>query len=217
MSKITNPISVQFYQLIAPQVASILQEELGNQYAINGNESALNVKVELERTSAINQSEYSLVSVRYIDTDLTNIDQSGDGLYTSNYLIECYAAAKYNDTERGDAIVQLKLQRLTGVIRSILNSPIYKGLDLPQGVVRSKSLSSIKMAEAETDTGAMSTSYAQIRLEVVTNEISEQITPLMISEWLTTVKFGNTEDGYTWDQLAILVGGFNYPINHGIN
>lgn len=198
MSKINGIIPPQNYELIAAKIVGILRDELSKQFTLTGN-PLFETTVLLERTTPANQDEYPLVTVRYQGGETVNMDAGGGHIMNHTYFIDFYESAKNNDTESSDELVSLKIQKLLGVIRSILTAPVYIKLDLPTGIVRSKKITQINMTEPQNNQGAMSVSQGQILIQVETAEDSEQIDPELLGDHFTTVKIGDTEDGYTWE------------------
>lgn len=215
-AKLTQPIGLQNYQLVTAKIFDILSDELPSQSLLTGSD-VLNAEVVLERITPANTSEYPMVSVRYVDTNTENTDYDGDYLATSNYLIECYVSAKYSDDDSADTLVNLSLQRLTGVIRSILMASVYNKLDLPNNIVRSRKISRIAIGEPENNSDSLNVGYAQIQFEVVTNEGSERVSPSIIESYYTSVLLSLTDKGYTWDSITQSIGGLDLTLDTGLN
>mgnify|MGYP003641203942 FL=1 len=200
MSKITTAITPQRFELIAPQIYSILKDELANQFTLT-NEAVLDATVLLERSTPPNQDEYPLVSVRYNGSSSLSKSQDGDQLLNNVYAIDCYVAASSSSTSTADSTASLAVARLIGVIREILLNPLYAQLDFPgsEGIVRSVTASAINMTEPSNNQDALTVTYGQLVVNVETNESSEQISPVLIQKFVTAVKLNESEDGFIWN------------------
>lgn len=217
MSKITEPIAPQRFELIAPKVYSILKDELANQFILT-DEAVLDATVLLERSTPPNTEEYPLVSVRYNGSSSVSKVQDGDQILNNVYAIDCYVAAKSTSVSTADSTASLGMARLIGVIREILLNPLYVQLGFPptEGIVRSVSISSINMTEPQNNQDALTVTYGQLVLNVETNESSIQIVPPLIKDFITAVKLNEDEKGYIWNGETLGENNaFNYyfPIN----
>ena len=200
MSKITTAITPQRFELIAPQIYSILKDELANQFTLTS-EAVLDATVLLERSTPPNQDEYPLVSVRYNGSSSLSKAQDGDQLLNNVYAIDCYVSASSSSTSTADSTASLGVARLIGVIREILLNPLYAQLDFPgsEGIVRSVTASAINMTEPSNNQDALTVTYGQLVVNVETNESSKQISPILIEKFVSAVKLNETEDGFIWE------------------
>ena len=173
MSKITTAITPQRFELIAPQIYSILKDELANQFTLTS-EAVLDATVLLERSTPPNQDEYPLVSVRYNGSSSLSKAQDGDQLLNNVYAIDCYVSASSSSTSTADSTASL-------------------------GVVRSVTASAINMTEPSNNQDALTVTYGQLVLNVETNESSKQISPILIEKFVSAVKLNETEDGFIWE------------------
>lgn len=187
MSKITAAITPQHYELIAPQIVSILKDELSNQFTLTS-ESVLDATILLERSTPANQDEYPMVTVRLATSVSDNKDQSGDHLMTSTYSIEAYVNSANTDSNSADELSSLKVSRLLGVIREILLNPAYAQLDLEKGIVRHVGILNITPFNQDDNQQSMGVTQGQLLMEVQTNEDSEQLSLGTIVSFHTTLK-----------------------------
>jgi hypothetical protein len=218
MPKITGIIPPQNYELIAAKIVDILREELSNQFDLSGND-LFDVDVLLERSTPINQSEQSLVTVRYVGGESLNRDQSGGHLINNTYFIDFYDSQKADDTNGADTKVNLRIVKMIGAIRAILAAPVYIGLDLPTGLVRSKSFTQLNKDQSNVINSQYS-SVGQLVLTVETAEDSEQIDTQLIGSHFTTVKIkGDIDKTLYWDYITTTLSGstFEMPFNSGLN
>jgi len=125
MSKLTAIIPAQGFELIRDRIAVILVDEIANQITL-GIGAEFNAKVFVERIVPIDKSETPLINVLYSRTGYDNNDfDSSDGQNTYHIDIYAKANAKPSTNSEADNLAQVKLARLIGIVRAILESPHY--------------------------------------------------------------------------------------------
>lgn len=127
-AKIPHIIPAQQYEVVREQIGAILYTELDNQEQLTYDQD-LFVKVWVERSVPFDKEEVPCVNVCLMNGEYDNKDsRQVDGTY--EFAVDCYAKAKAlaNGTVTGDILAQMKLQKLMGICRAILENPIYKTL-----------------------------------------------------------------------------------------
>ena len=202
MSRIDTQIVPQNYELIRDQIGAILKSELENQYNTYGEEE-LNAGVFVERTDPVPHAEAPMVIVSIIRFESPNQEKSAENSdNTVRYAIDCYHKSKSEGTDRGDSLSRIKLHRLMGVCRAIIEDPRYKFLQNPddngnpfKGVIGNRSIESLEIAEVgKQDT--TNTSMGRLVLSVRMRENTDLIIPNLLEGSDTQLKFELTDEGY---------------------
>lgn len=126
MARLHYKIQEQAYELIRRRVFAILGAELLNQLQARGNYEA-DATVFLERFKPINDDECPVVLVQLAKGDYngqTILHQPG----TYRYFIDVYTSAPTEGMlpeDSGDSLSILRLTRLMGICRAILEAPEY--------------------------------------------------------------------------------------------
>lgn len=201
MSKITQVINRQAYEYIRDRILEILVDELDNQ-AIISYDADLEVNVFLEIANPLDKTELSAIVISLASGKYDNKHQgSVDGLY--QFHIDCFTNAKTTAADAGDTISTVRLHKILGVCRSILEDPIYKTLGFVPPFIMKTFVGEINIATPNKE-DASNTSMGRLLFNVVANETSKLIIPNLIEGYDTTVKIDNTGKGYFYQ-------GENYP------
>lgn len=202
MAVIQGEIGRQSYELVGDRIAEILADELPEQFALSTAapelKSVLAAQVFTERVVPFDKTEVPCVNVQLASGDYSGqtVKQS-DGTYT--FFIDCYASAKNTEDAKGDQYALIKLKKLMGVIRAILQDTRYKTLGFTAPFVMSRQVTGIAISNnAQQD--ATHTVMGRITLVVKVPETVELIEPELIAGYQTTVKLFETELGYLWDK-----------------
>lgn len=202
MAVIPGEIGRQSYELVGERIATILADELPEQFALSTAapelKAALAAQVFTERIVPFDKTEVPCVNVQMASGDYSGQTvKQDDGTYT--FFIDCYTSAKNTDDVKGDQYAMVKLKKLMGVVRSILKDTRYKTLGYAPGFIMSRQISGIAIANnAQQD--ATHTVMGRITLVVKVPETVELIEPELIAGYQTTVKLFETELGYLWDK-----------------
>lgn len=196
MPSIPTIISAQSFELVRDRTAEILADEIANQFAL-GAEEALNLKaVALERTVPYDRNELPAVNVNLQrTTQQEHIAVNTDESVIIN--IDCYQSAKGNDLVRGDVLAKLKLHRLMGVARAILENPRYKTLGFAPGFIMNRKCISMDFAPVDNQ-DALSVSMGRISFSVRVPENTELIQPVVAAGFDTELKLELTDNGYQY-------------------
>jgi len=204
MSKITTAIPEQKFQFITRRVFEILMDEF-NQQQILTYDNELDVDFFLERTMPFDKEELPTINISFVDGDYSNKHQgSQDGLY--QIFIDAYASAKTTATQAGDTLANLKVQKMLGVTRAILEDPVYKTLGVVPPFIMKSYVSKITIAAPNKNSNmdGVNNSMGRLIFNVVANETSKLIIPQLIAEYQTQIKIDNSGKGYFYL-------GINYP------
>jgi len=198
MALITNIIPAQNFEVIRDAIGFVLAEELANQFALTSDED-LNAKVWIERILPFHHTDVPAVNVLFNGgnyTQQTTINSDGD--YT--YFIDVYHSAKTSATKDGDKTASIKLHKLLGVCRAILENPIYRTLGIAPPSLQHTSVTTISIADAKDNQDAVSVMMGRLTFNVRACETTKLADGLALFSSTTTVKLGNTDKGYIFIQ-----------------
>ena len=192
---IATPIPVQAFETVRDQIGTILTAELANQSSLLS-DPRLNATVWVERFIPFDQSEIPAVNISLIEIE--NIEYNPiSAEYMVRYDIDVFNSAKQQRTQEGDVECQQVLQRICGLIRSILTHPRYKTLDLPSGTIGTTKVETIGIADLYSQDGTFS-GQARITFMVKILERNTAEDPIPSLGGLTNVRIELTDRGYRY-------------------
>jgi len=148
-----------------------------------------------ERFTPVDKSEGNVITVDIDGGSLDNqtpISQS----YECMFNIDIYTGGIETSTNHGYYNSSVKLHRLAGLVRHILQSPYYDRLDLTNGIIERRSVSQIRFARIADEQDAAFQRMGRVSLLVRIHEESSQITPIIAAGYDTIIKISETELGY---------------------
>lgn len=197
MSKILNPIPPQGFEIVRDRIALILTTELSAQFSLTG-EQDNNATVYLERTVPVNQSEMPIVNVGVQRSDLSSqsVVQTQE---TILFNIDVYHKSKTVGDLDGDSLANLKMQRLLGICRAILENPVYKRLDFDPAIsfIENRVITSIEIGESKRG-DALSTSVGRIVFSVRIPEVTQLLLGEILGGTDTEIRLELTDKGYKY-------------------
>lgn len=216
-AKIPTLIPPQSFEIVRDRIAVILVEEITNQFAL-GSEQALNLtQVALERTVPFDKEEMPAINVnlqRSTQDDQAAVNTDEITLFN----IDCFQSGITTGTNKGDVLAKLKLHRLMGVVRAILENPRYKTLGFNPGFIMNRHVASMDFAEVDPKDG-LSITMGRVLFSMKIPENTELITPTVAAGFDTKMTLDLTDKGYTytigsdppvpeseWDKLIALIG-----------
>ena len=115
------------------------------------------------------------------------------------YYIDIYTFGKAKDDDDGYLVSSLVLQRLAGLVRSILQAPQYVrlGFDTEQ-IIHRRSVSNIVYDLTGEEEDASSSRMCRVSLKVEFNEQQPGEQPVVAVGYDTQVKIEETEKGYKY-------------------
>jgi hypothetical protein len=203
MPKITDPILFNAQELIRDKIVAILADELPSQAALLGDQD-VNARVERERNTAITFQELPLINVALSRLDGQKQNQTSNS--GSNYFdIDVYTKGMFDEDGNqieGDEIAAIKNQKLNRVITGILSATVYRGLDLPRGIVSSVNVISYQVQRPQKIGDSENTDMARIQVKVdsIDSNITEKAIDLIKAT--TNAALGESGKKYTfvWDK-----------------
>lgn len=199
MAILNSAILPQNYEIVRDQIGAIIKDEIANQEILQPSEEALkSVRVFVDRLVIPNKSELPLINV-FLDTgSFNNQDvEAQDGVYIFN--IDFYVKSKSSSNDsRGDTKSLRNLQRLIGVVRSIIQSAKYLRLGFDAPSVLHRSIKSILISDPTLSQDGSNISQGRLTLEVRLVEDAEMFEGALLLGATTTVKLFETESGFEY-------------------
>lgn len=194
MSKIVDTILPEAFEFVRDRIAEILVDELNNQYVNKGNYYAES-RVFTERTIAIDKEEFPLINV-CVGTGSYSSQHQGQTLGDYVFFIDVHTNAKHG-SESADTVSSVRAQRLAGLVRAILENPIYKWLGFKAPFISRRYMEKFDIA-APKENDAMHSSMIRQYFHVSVAEVSILIAPPLAAGFDTAVHVNNTDQGYEW-------------------
>jgi len=196
LSKITAEIPEQGFEVIRDKIGEILADEILAQFAIHA-DSERNAEVFIERIIPIDKTEPPLVNILYSRSNYDgNTATDSDGKNT--YNIDVYANAKSKVGTKGDADAMIRLGRMLGIVRAILESPFYLTLSfIPPFIMRTE-VTTIQIQDPRDNQDAANMMMGRLTFVVDAAEITEQIQAVTAEGYDTQVKLAETDKGFVY-------------------
>jgi len=192
-AKITTIIPSQNFELVRDRIGAIIHLELSNQKVLTGNDDLEGV-VWVERGMPFDKTELTAINISLATGSYSNKSQGNvSGVY--QFFVDVYTNAKTTDAQGGDITATFKLQKLLGVIRAILENPIYKTLDFTTPFIERTYVSDINIRAVGKDDD-MNTAMGRMTFTVQCVETTSLLVVNTIAGWDTTVKLGQSDKGY---------------------
>lgn len=201
MAIINGVIPPEAFELIRDRIGQILVDELDNQSVLSYNVD-LDVPVFMERLIPYAPADLPALNVM-IERGEFDSEFQGQSRGTYRFIIEGCYSSEFTDDERGDTRSMLKLQKLLGVCRAILEDPKYKTLGFAPPFIMNRHVENFYFNRVIRQ-DAISVVSGRITLVVQAPETNALILPNLIKGFDTQVKLYLTDQGYMWslDQPA---------------
>lgn len=197
MSKITAKITRQGWEYIRDRIAEILADELNAQVTMDYPSVDIDAQVWVERTNSFDKTELPAINVSLATGSWENKNQgSQDGTYIFN--IDCYALAKTKGADSGDTLSAIKVQRLLGICRYILEDPIYKTLGFEPPFIMRTGCKDVNIASPPNE-DEKNVAMGRITFSVTANEKNQLLVPKLIAGYKTQIKVNGTDEGYLYE------------------
>lgn len=196
MSKINTKIPSSNFELIRDRIGEILADEIKNQFTLFGDSDLGNTVVWNSRFIPFAHNEMPAVNVNFFRGDYTGWDaEESLGIY--KYSIDCWGAAKTNLTnaERGDSKAMIRMQKILGVCRTILEDTQYRTLNFPPPSLSTTWNEALDIANPMGQ-DAESVIMGRVIFNVRVNEGIQLLPATMIGGADTKIKLELTDLGY---------------------
>lgn len=198
MSKITQEITAQGFEVIRDRIGFILADEIAAQVALPAtNPTEIDAKVFVERIHPVDKSETPLINVSYARSNyIKNTAIDSDGKNT--YHIDVYSKAKAKEGEDPDKRAMLRMERLLGIVRAILESPFYLTLDFANPFIMNTEVTDIAIQDPRDNQDSANVMMGRVVFTVTAAENTEQQLPRAAEGYDTVVKIAETEKGFVY-------------------
>lgn len=199
MSVINGIIPSQKFETIRDKIGSILADELANQCSLTS-DPVLDLDVWVERFIPFDESELPAVNVSLATGNFAGHTQkSTEGTYT--YFIDVHTKAPTTAVDKGDSLAMVKLQKILGVCRAILEDPKYKTLGFDAPIIFNRKFETLAIADPGKQDAA-SAVMGRLGFLVKTTETVELINAPLIGRSDTRIKLFETDKGYFYAAYA---------------
>ena len=192
-AKLNYIIPTQKFELIRDSIGVILATEIANQKLLTSN-NLFDAVTYLERFVAFDPTELPAINVVYNDTKFTNQDmvsQTGE----NTYYIDVVTSAEDSSTMRGDKQASINCHKLLGVIRTILSAGEYRFLGLAQGIVQTKTISSISISQPSSNSDSLHVISGRLEIKIKANESNNDLPSIDLTEIFSNFTIEETNFG----------------------
>lgn len=197
MSKISEIIGPQNFELVRDKIAEILAIELAEQFVLSG-DADINATVWLERFVPFNYNDSPAVNVS-IGTIQNPSKDSASSVSELTINVDAIFSAKTDNSDNGDSLAQVKSHKLIGKCRAILETPAYDVLDFARSSdgIGHTSVQSIDFASKESG-DAVSVAMSRMKFLVKVSETVPLVGTVPLVESNTRVTLELTDKGYRY-------------------
>lgn len=198
MSKIPDQLLPEAFEFVRDRIAEILIDELESQAVDHYNLYAdIGGRVFVERSIAFDKTHLPCINVSVGTGTYANQHQGqSQGEYT--FFIDVHTNAEAITGERSsDKVAMIHAQRLAGLIRAILENPIYKTLGFKPPFISRRYMEKFDIAAPKAN-DALHSSMIRQYFHVSVAETSILKTPPLIDGYDTEVTVNNTSEGYQY-------------------
>lgn len=195
MALITQIINTQAFEFIRDRIGEILFDELNNQFLLSGDYD-LDVDVTIESNfPQTNKTALPVVNVSLANGKYDNKDSGGNVSGSYQFNVDIFANSETPAAGQGDRLAALKMHKLMGMCRAILEDPIYKTLGFTPPFISRVFISDVNISEPNKE-DALHTIIGRLIFNVQANEKIKLIPPTLISGYETGVRINNTNRGF---------------------
>lgn len=208
MPKILSIISPQAFELIRDQIAAILADEIDYQGVLSYDPDFLNMIVFVEGNNPEDKEDLPLINVS-LATGSWPDRKAYNGQIKGNYIynIDVYtnspsSSDNEGDEIRGDNLSGVKLQKILGICRAILENPIYRNLGYASGFIERVAMNDLNIRAESKNADALNTRMGRLTFQVEVQENVNLLNANPLLEWTTSVSINKTDDGYYFQSLS---------------
>lgn len=199
MSVLNGIIPPQGFEIIRDRIASILADEIIHQHALTS-DSDLDLDVWMERFIPFGKEELPAINVSLASGLFSGHTQKQtDGTYI--YFIDCHTKAASTEDDQGDRLATIKLHRLLGICRAILENPRYQTLGFTQPYISNRHCTELSIADPGKQ-DAVNSIMGRLAFSVKVRETMELIDAPLLARSDTRIKLYQTDKGYFYSAYA---------------
>lgn len=192
-AKITEIIQDQGFEVLTQTIGAIMLLELTEQQSIQSYDMDLGVFI--ERIEPIDKSEDVVVNVSLGAVNYDNHNEF-ESQGTHNFNIDTYVFGLESSSETASKNASLKLNKITGWIRYILQSTKYKTLGFDPGFVGGTYVQSINFDDNFGKEDTSMSRMSRLVLSVRASEFQNSDEILEFTRNDTTIKLDSTDKGF---------------------
>jgi len=202
MALLNLKIPEQQFEIVRDRIGFILADEIAAQALIAPATPELDATVFLERFVPFDKTDIPCLNVTFASGSYGNEDaKNSTGTY--KYNIDVYAKAKSTTTDGGDKLATIKLHRLLGIVRAILESPQYMTLAFPRPSLNRVTVVDIAIEQPQNTQDGSSVIMGRVTFDVSVCEGVQLLTGQDIGGYKTEVKMNETDKGYQFSNIVI--------------
>jgi len=202
MAILNQKIPEQNFELVRDRIGFILADEIAAQALIAPLTPELDATVHLERFVPFDKTDMPCVNVVFASGNYDNQNTiTSDGVY--KYNIDVYAKSKTIGTDGGDKLASIKLHRLLGICRAILENPQYRTLGFALPSLQRVTVVDIVVEQPQNTQDGSSVIMGRLTFDVSVCESVQLQTGNNISGWETSVKMDETDTGYQFSKVTV--------------
>lgn len=199
MALINYILQPRNFELIRDRIGLILADEIANQFTLTSN-SDINATVYVERLIPFDKTEMPCINVLLDRGDFDNISvKQADGTY--NFFIDVYAKSLSTQGSNGDKLSAIALQKIVGLVYSILEDTQYRTLAFAAPSVQHTQITNFQIAGPQNNQDAVSTTMARLIFSVKITESVKLLDADDIQGWETSVTLAETDKGYVFTKF----------------
>lgn len=192
----------QNYELILERIGAIIVLELENQVVNFYNSDADQITVYVENTSSFDEADAASISLCLAPGSWDN-RHAGYVRGTYTFYVDTFANAKTTAELKGSLTSAVQANRIMGMIRAILEDPIYKTLGYDPGNIGNVKVTNYEIGDIKNiQMDAANSRVNRIVVEVQAAENDQLLTGVEMMEALTTIKLELTDNGYQYQFIA---------------
>lgn len=198
MSKLNFVIPPEGFEYCRTRIAEILADEIGNQYLYTGDADLQYVLFSVEGDVPFDKTEVikTMIGLSLGETKY-GAGHAGNHSADYSFFIDIHTGAKSTSSQTGDAKAAIRAQRFAGLIRSILENPVYLTLGFKRPFISRVWMEKFDIA-AQVPGDSRYSSMIRMVFHVELSEVCKLIDPPLIEGYQTVVNLGTSSFGYIY-------------------
>ncbi len=200
MTLIDHKIPVQRYELIRDRIYLVLKGEFDNQVYNYSDSACAGVNWFQSRTIPLDKTESASIVIATFQASYSNKNAlSTDGSY--KYYLKFMVNAKSNASTQGDQSSSLRLEKLMGIVRYVLEHPNYYNLlfgNDGQYFIKHTEVTNFQIDVEMQSKDAQNSSFGEMIFTVVAEEIETPNQANLLVSSDTSVFIELTDKGYQY-------------------